>query len=54
MQSYDVRVWDLRKRTRTGRPTRFEVRWVPPTHRPSTRVGRPALVRFRPSQTRTS
>ena len=24
MQSYDVRVWDLRKRTRTGRPTRFE------------------------------
>ena len=28
MQSYDVRVWDLRKRTRTGRPTRFEVRWV--------------------------
>ena len=23
----DVRVWDLRKRTRTGRATRFEVHW---------------------------
>lgn len=26
--SFDVRVWDLRKRTRADRPTRFEVRWA--------------------------